>query len=140
MRFQKASGSRRPNIGALAIVIGAAVAAYGALQPWAAAPMDYGRDAITSLALGAVLMLVGLAMMVRPSSRALSVVALVGASVIVAIVLRDAVEIAQGAPSAIRVGVYATGLGGLIAATGGLVAARGSFGRKGDDRSPARSL
>jgi uncharacterized membrane protein HdeD (DUF308 family) len=129
MRFQRASDSRRPSIGAIAVVVGAAMVAYGALQPWAAVPMDYGRDAITCLVAGAVLMLVGLVMMARPSSRSLSVVALVLASVIVAIVLRDTLEIAQRASSPIQVGLYATGLGALIAAAGAVVAGRGSFRR-----------
>jgi hypothetical protein len=118
---------RRLDIGALAVLAGAAVTAYGAVQPWGPPGVDFGRDAVTSLALGGILLLVGLATMVRPSSRLLSVVAVVLGSVVVAIVLRDVIELTERAPGAVRVGMYATGAGGLIAALGGLFGARAAF-------------
>jgi hypothetical protein len=120
-------GPRRLNLGGVAILAGAAVTTYGAVQPWGPRGVDYGRDAVTSLALGGMLLLVGLATMVRPSSRLLSVVAVVLGSVVVAIVLRDVIELTEREPGAVRIGMYATGVGGLIAALGGLFGVRAAF-------------
>ncbi len=69
----------------------------------------------------------GLATLARPSSRLLSFVALVLGTVIVAIALRDGMEIAVRARDALRLGVYAAGAGGLIAAVGGALGARAAF-------------
>ncbi len=53
-------GQRQLDIGALAILAGAAVTAYGAVQPWGPPSVDYGRDAVTTLAFGGILLVVGL--------------------------------------------------------------------------------
>jgi hypothetical protein len=91
-----APSSRRATLvrglAGVAVIAGTLIAAAGALQPWPPAPADYGRDAVTVLAISGLLFLVGLAMLVRPSSRGLAVVAVVLATVVVVLAVRDRLD------------------------------------------------
>ncbi len=61
----------------MSVALGAVITAGGASLPWAPAPLDFGRDAVTVLALSAGLYLLGVAMLLRVESQRLALAALV---------------------------------------------------------------
>jgi hypothetical protein len=109
--------STRLDLGGPAVAVGGLLAVVGAAQPWASAGLDYGRDAVTVLVLGITATLIGLVMIVRPSSRAIAAVGLVLGIVISAFVLRDGLDVIERRGS-IQIGLYLAGLGGVLTTAG----------------------
>jgi len=105
----------------MSVALGAGIAAGGASLPWAPAPLDFGRDAVTVLGLSAGLYLLGVAMLLRVESQRLALAALVVAVVILGIALRDWLDAVE------RVGETLSGL--AVVALGGLVAGVGAVAR-----------
>ena len=103
----------------MSVALGAVIAAGGASLPWAPAPLDFGRDAVTVLALSAGLYLLGVAMLLRVESQRLSLAALVVAVVILAIALRDWLDAVERVAEALS-GLAVVALGGLVAGVGAL--------------------
>ena len=102
-------------LAAYAVAIGAFLAAYGALQPWAPAPLDYGRDALTVLGLAGLDLVLAIAMLIRPRSRILGVGALGAASAIVVLAGRDSLATVDHGGTILS-GLYLVLLGGLTSA------------------------
>ena len=107
----------RPISRSPAVAAGGLLAVVGAMQPWASAGLDYGRDAVTVLVLGFAVALMGVGMLIRPSSRVLALGGLILAIVIVVLVARDGLDVMQRRGS-IGVGLYLAGLGGVLATAG----------------------
>ncbi len=103
----------------MSVALGAVIIAGGASLPWAPAPLDFGRDAVTVLALSAGLYLLGVAMLLRVESQRLALAALVVAVVILAIALRDWLDAVERVGEALS-GLAVVALGGLVAGVGAL--------------------
>jgi len=105
----------------MSVALGAVITAGGASLPWAPAPLDFGRAAVTVLALSAGLYLLGVAMLLRVETQRLALAALVVAVAILGIALRDWLDAVE------RVGETLSGL--AVVALGGLVAGVGALAR-----------
>ena len=103
----------------MSIGLGAVIAAGGASLPWAPAPLDFGRDAVTVLGLSAGLYLLGVAMLLRVESRLPALAALVVAVVILGIGLPDWLGTVERVGEALS-GLAVVALGGLVAGVGAL--------------------
>ena len=103
----------------MAVALGAVITAGGASLPWAPAPLDFGRDAVTVLALSAGLYLLGVAMLLRVESQRLALAALVVAVAILGIALRDWLDAVERVGEALS-GLAVVALGGLVAGVGAL--------------------
>jgi hypothetical protein len=103
----------------MSVALGAVITAGGASLPWAPAPLDFGRDAVTALALSAGLYLLGVAMLLRVESQRLALAALVVAVAILGIALRDWLDAVERVGEALS-GLAVVALGGLVAGVGAL--------------------
>jgi len=103
----------------MSVALGAVITAGGASLPWAPAPLDFGRDAVTVLALSAGLYLLGVAMLLRVESQRLALAALVVAVAILGIALRDWLDAVERVGEALS-GLAVVALGGLVAGVGAL--------------------
>lgn len=101
----------------MSVALGAVIIAGGASLPWAPAPLDFGRDAVTVLALSAGLYLLGVAMLLRVASQRLALAALVVAVAILGIALRDWLDAVERVAEALS-GLAVVALGGLVAGVG----------------------
>jgi len=103
----------------MSVALAAVIIAGGASLPWAPAPLDFGRDAVTVLALSAGLYLLGVAMLLRVESQRLALAALVVAVAILGIALRDWLDAVERVGEALS-GLAVVALGGLVAGVGAL--------------------
>ncbi len=103
----------------MSVALGAVITAGGASLPWAPAPLDFGRDAVTVLGLSAGLYLLGVAMLLRVESRLPALAALLVAVVILGIGLRDWLGTVERVGEALS-GLAVVALGGLVAGVGAL--------------------
>jgi len=103
----------------MSVALGAVITAGGASLPWAPAPLDFGCDAVTVLALSAGLYLLGVAMLLRVESQRLALAALVVAVAILGIALRDWLDAVERVGEALS-GLAVVALGGLVAGVGAL--------------------
>ncbi len=103
----------------MSVALGAVITAGGASLPWAPAPLDFGRDAVTVLALSAGLYLLGVAMLLRVESQRLALAALVVAVAVLGIALRDWLDAVERVGEALS-GLAVVALGGLVAGVGAL--------------------
>ena len=103
----------------MSVALGAGIAAVGASLPWAPAPLNFGRDAVTVLALSAGLYLLGVALLLRVESQRLALAALVVAVAVLGIALRDWLDAVERVAEALS-GLAVVALGGLVAGVGAL--------------------